>query len=110
MKKKQVDYCLETIKEALRHWDPIGVIDFSEEDSVADNEYDSYASGVLSYLEKGANSKGIANHLAQIRYVSIGLGNDKPSEREDELGDKMVAWRDGGYKEKPDFRFTRYAF
>lgn len=110
MKKKKEEECLEVVKEALRRWDPIGVIDHTGEDTIADDEYDSYASGVLKYLHGGANSKGIANHLAQIRTVSMCLGNKRASEREDELGEKLVAWRDGGYGEKPDFRFTRYAF
>ena len=84
MKKILEEHCLNVIKDALRHWDPIGVIDTSDPDSVTDNEYDSYAPGVLKYLERGDNAKGIANHLAQVRSVSIGLGNGKPSEREDE--------------------------
>ncbi len=110
LKRKLEDHCLDVIKEALRHWDPIGVIDRSDPDSVTDNEYDSYAPGVLKYLEKGDNAKVIANHLAQIRSVSMGLGSGKPSEREDELGEKLIVWRESGYKEKPDFRFTRYTF
>lgn len=110
MKKKRTEACLEVIKGALRHWDPIGVIDLLVEDGLPDNEYDSYAPGVLSLLEKGKNAEGISNHLAQLRKVSMELGNDRPTEREQELGEKLVAWRDDGYGEKPDFRFTRYAF
>ena len=110
MKKKQEEKYLAIVKDALRHWDPIGVIDFSDEGSITDNEYDSYASGLLSFLEGGANAKGIANHLAQVRSVSMCLGSSRHSEREDELGEKLVAWRDGGYKGNPDFGFTRYAF
>jgi len=110
MNKKKEGECLEVIKAALRRWDPIGVIDHSGEDTTADQEYDSYASGVLSLLESVADAKRIANHLAHIRTISIGLGNSNPSEREEELGEKLLYWKESDYKDVPDFKFTRYVF
>lgn len=98
MKKHQRRHCIEIIEEVLRYWDPIGAFNKTTEGSLIDNEYDSYAPGVLSALERGKNAKGIGSYLAQIRSVSIGIGSSRPSEREKEIGEKLVAWRDGGYK------------
>lgn len=109
MKKKPEDHNLDVIKEALRYWDPIGVIDHSDPDSLTDNEYDSYTHDVLKHLQRGDNAKDIANHLAHVRSVLICLGSGKPSEMEVELGAKLIEWRESGYKNKPDFRFTRYS-
>lgn len=110
LKKKQTEECLEVIREALRHWDPVGVIDTLVWDGVLDNEYDSYAPGVFRLLERGTNAKGVTDHLVRLRAVSMGLGKNHPSEHEEELGEKLTAWKDSGYKKKPDFRFIRYAF
>lgn len=97
MKKHQREHCLGVIKEVLRHWDPISVIDLTSKEGHDEDEYDAYATGVLSALERRKNAKGIANHLAQVRSLSIGLGNASPNEREKEIGEKLVAWRDRGY-------------
>ena len=110
MKIKQKNRCIEVIEIALRHWDPIGVIDMNDDDDICDDEYDSYAPAILTMLENGKNAKGISNHLAQLRHVSMCLGIKHPSEHEDELGEKLINWRDSGYKNVPDFRFTRYSF
>ena len=103
MKERQREHCLEVIKEVLRYWDPLGVIDLTRRGGLVDDEYDSYAPGVLSALERGENAKGIRNHLAQVRSVSIGLGSARPSEYEDEIGEMLAAWRDRGYQGGVDF-------
>lgn len=101
---------LETVKEALRRWDPIGVIDLLLEDNLPPDEYDSYAPQIFAYVRDGADSATIAKQLAWIRSSSMSLGSTRPSEHEQELGEKLVAWRESGYSDKPDFRFTRYEF
>jgi len=97
MKKRQQEPCLEVIREVLRSWDPIGIFSLANNESHIDDEYNAYAMGLLSALEQGKNAKGITNHLAQIRSVSIGLGSASPSERENEIADKLAIWRDRGY-------------
>ena len=103
MKKQQRDHCLEVIKEVLRYWDPIGVIDLNHQDGLVDKEYDSYATGVLSALNRGKNAKGISTHLAHVRSDSIGLGSALPSDQEKEFGERLVAWRVRGYQGRVDF-------
>ena len=108
MESTEIKSRVTTVEDALRHWDPIGVIDLRLEDGLPPNEYDSYAPEILSRLEAGADGKQIAQQLANIRSSQIGLGNNMPSEQEQELGEKLVAWKLGGYIKAPDFRFTRY--
>ena len=98
MKKREREHCLEVIKGVLKIWDPIGVIDPTNKDGLANNEYDSYAPGLHSALEQGKNAKGIAAYLAEVRSVSIGLGLVYPTEKEEDIGEELVAWRDKGYE------------
>lgn len=100
---------LKIVEEALRCWDPIGVIESLLEEGLPPNEYDGYAPQTFAYVRDGADSKKIAKQLAWIRSSSMGLGPARPSEYEKELGEKLVAWRESGYADQPDFRFTRYA-
>lgn len=106
-----LDYksALKTVKTALRCWDPIGVIDLLQKDGLPPDEYDSYAPQIFSEINKGASADTIAKRLAWIRSESMGRGSGRPSEMEEELSEKSVAWRDSGYTDQSDFRFTRYA-
>jgi hypothetical protein len=81
MKKRQQVHCLKIIKEVLRYWNPICVIGLANDESHIDDEYNVYATSLLSALEQGKNAIGIANHLAQVRSASIGLGSVGPSKR-----------------------------
>ncbi len=111
-KMASLDYkfAIETVKEALRCWGPIGVIESLLEDGLPPDEYDGYAPQILSEISNGATAETIAKQLAWIRSSSMGLGPGRPSEVEEELGEKLVAWRESDYTDQPDFRFTRYAF
>jgi hypothetical protein len=100
---------LETVKRALRKWDPIGVIETLEESGLPPDEYDSYAPSVLSGVESGENGQDLAKRLASIRVDYMGLGDRRPSEREQEIGQKLSSWHSQGYREEPDFRSSRYA-
>ena len=102
---------LDVMRTALRFWDPIGVIDDRNAGTgAADDEYDSYAVGLLRTLEGGAEGYRLAHHLAGIRHKSMTLGAEHPTERERDLAEKLVAWRERGFAGTPDFRFMRYAF
>lgn len=100
---------LETIRCALRQWDPIGVITTLKETDLPLDEYDTYAASLLSYVESGANAFGIAARLANIRAGSIGIGAPKPTKRELELAEKLEGWSQRGFVDAPDFRSCRDA-
>ena len=53
----------------LNEWDPIGVGSAPE----ADDEYDSYAARVISLLEAGHCSPEIAELLADVEQIGMGL-------------------------------------
>ena len=100
----------EVVRRALRYWDPIGVIEDRESGTgEADDEYDSYLPGLLGSIEGGNDAWKLARHLSRIRSITIGIGRPSPSEREQELAEKLVKWRESDYKKDPDFRFTRYS-
>jgi hypothetical protein len=101
---------LETVKRALRRWDPIGVIKTLEEDGLPPNEYDSYAPHLLRIVESGASGGDVAIRLVSIRVDSMSLGDRRPTEREEEIGEKLSQWRERGFQDEPDFKFTQYDF
>lgn len=101
----------ELVRKALRYWDPIGVIEDRESGTgEGDDEYDGYVPGLLKSIENGNDSYRLAHHLAGVRCNSMSIGSPKPTEREEDLAEKLVAWREHGYLEDTDLRFTRYDF
>lgn len=56
----------------LHDWDPIGIAD----EPAAQDEYDSYAPGVVRLLLSGATSATIADHLIAIERDRMGLPGD----------------------------------
>jgi hypothetical protein len=64
---------IATVQEALRHWDPIGVLPGPGEDEGPMDEYDSYAPHILSLLMQGCGAPEIQAHLILIRTRSMGL-------------------------------------
>lgn len=85
------------IKKILRYWNPIGI------DELPNNEYDSYAPKILDLLQKNATSEKISNHLASIRSISIGLGENIPYKKEIRIANILVEWRKEDYKGIPYF-------
>ena len=68
--KKQVRNDLRIAREILwKHWDPIGVNDCED----ARGEYDGYAPGLVAMIEQGKDRRSIANHLASLQTVNMGL-------------------------------------
>ncbi len=68
---------LEKIRQSLREWDPIGI-----RPGPGNDEYDSYASGVLKLLKARRDASRLEAHLGQLRKVSMGLQPDPRSDRE----------------------------
>lgn len=95
---------IEIVKKALRFWDPIGVIeDRINGLSLGDDEYDSYAKGLLLSIDRGNNAYKIARHLAGIRANSISIGFKEPTESEKTLAEQLIKWREHSYSNNPDF-------
>ena len=68
------------VLDVLREWDPIGV--YGPGSSCPDDEYDSYAAGIMTSLERGASTQEIARHLSAIVKSSMGLtGPDSAGEQ-----------------------------
>ena len=64
----------------------------------------------LRLVESGAGAHDIALHLVSIRVDFMSLGERRPTEHEQEIGEKLSRWRHDGFQGEPDFRFARYAF
>ena len=99
---------LEGVKAALRHWDPIGVIDELLDMDLPPDEYDSYALYLLELVESGAPARRIASHLVSLRTTYMGLGERTATEFEEDLAERLVEWRECDYRLRPDFRFLRH--
>lgn len=109
MSVSDIEARLMTVRRALQRWDPIGVVPDLKETGLPPNEYDAYALGALRTIESGADARDIAMHLVSIRVDFMSIGERKPTEHEQEIGDKLSRWRDAGFRGEPDFRFTRYS-
>lgn len=94
---------LETVKRALRYWDPIGVIDLTDDDEMLFNEYDTYAAPLLLRLEGGDTVDEICYHLAIIRVKYMGLGSLIVNDCEMLISDQLVSWRESKFREQPVF-------
>jgi hypothetical protein len=66
---------LESVRVVLRRWDPIGVYAKPSPDQGewAQDEYDRYASRVLSRLADGYDAQRLAGYLGRLRTGSMGL-------------------------------------
>lgn len=61
-------------------WDPIGMRD--EDPKIAYTEYESYAPKIAGMIFNGADASALADHLAQIRSMEMGLGGESKTDRE----------------------------
>lgn len=77
------------VQSVLRRWDPIGVIT-EDEFGAPDDEYDSYAPGIVSLLSGGADVVRVADRLAELRRTSMGLPPDQDSDRR--IAQELVSW------------------
>lgn len=69
----------------LNEWDPIGIVDVVE----CLDEYDSYAEELL---RSGETRPGeIAQYLAEVRSIRMGLGSIQISKKEWEVAEKLAA-------------------
>ena len=87
---------LSGVEEALRAWDPIGILNGPLDTRGPRDEYDSYAPVVLKLVLEGAPKAVIADHLASTRFNTIGVGPNRASEPEREIAERLCEWRDAG--------------
>ena len=67
---KKPDQLLLAVQDVLfREWDPIGV----NGNESCRNEYDSYAPTICRWLREGVDEHKLANHLAHLQRVSMGM-------------------------------------
>lgn len=103
MNAEQERHRIAVVKEALKCWDPIGVIPGLIEDGLPPGEYDSYALSVYSNVESAKNHKDISGYLVFLRTSSMEIGINKASEHEIDISKKLLEWRDNGYGDAPSF-------
>ena len=92
--KRQLRADVEVVKDALRDWDPIGVIPELVASGIPPNEYDSYAPHVLGMLQQGATSDEIRDHLEHTREETMGLGPRTPlsTSYDAKIASDLEAW------------------
>jgi hypothetical protein len=62
---------LVAVQEVLfREWDPIGV----NKNELCRDEYASYAPTICRWLHEGVDEYKLANHLAQLQRMAMGMG------------------------------------
>lgn len=63
----------------FEHWDPIGVR--SIDAAWPDDEYESYAPGLVALVSQGASNDAIAEHLGVLETERMGIGPSAPEHR-----------------------------
>ena len=84
MKRKEI---LQSVKEVLfREWDPIGL----NSNPARNDEYDSYASGIVRLLQAEADEYKIAEHLRNLQRVSMAM-NSTNEERDRGIARRLIS-------------------
>jgi hypothetical protein len=81
---------LERVEEALRRWDPIGVLSGLGDDEGPMDEYDSHAPQILGLLQRGADVAGIERELVRIRTDRMELGDGAYDDRT--IAEDLMRW------------------
>ena len=69
----------------IEEWDPLAV----KENPLAQDEYDSYISGIQRLLTEGCDAVRLSSHLDNLETVSMGL--QYPSGRGKSVASKLLA-------------------
>jgi hypothetical protein len=86
--RRRFDRDIEWVKDVLRRWDPIGVFSIGSESPAVD-EYDGYASHILSLLYRGASRTEIARHLETLRTGPMGMPPLRS--RDEDVAEELLA-------------------
>lgn len=78
------------VLDLLREWDPIGV--YGPGSGCPDDEYDSYATGIMALLDRGASAREIAEHLSSIVESSMELRDTDPQRHQATAGHLINVW------------------
>jgi hypothetical protein len=68
---------VRAIEAILRRWDPLGVL--PGEAAPAD-EYDSYATHIVSLVNSGCSMEALAQHLSGLRVSALGAAKENARE------------------------------
>lgn len=83
MKRKEL---WQAVKEVLfQEWDPIGI----NSNPACSEEYDSYVSTIVRFLQAGADEYKIAEHLRNLQRVSMGLSSAN-EERDHRVARRLI--------------------
>jgi hypothetical protein len=69
----------------MQHWDPVGVRDAPE----AQNEYDTYAAGIIDRLHGGGDAVVIAEYLS---WAQERMGLPRPASELQDVAQRITAW------------------
>ncbi len=85
---------MEVVKDALRRWDPIGVIEELVNSGIPPNEYDSYAPHVLGMLREECSISKLQAYLEYTREETMGMGRAFPDTTADanRIATELVTW------------------
>lgn len=89
-RQRQVKAEIRHVEDALRRWNPIGVVVGSVEDGCPMDEYDSYAPAIVSLLSRGGTVDQVADHLETIRVRRMGLPALRAADSA--IATELVAW------------------
>jgi hypothetical protein len=88
---------ISVVEDALRRWDPIGVIEMLVENELPPDEYDSYAPYILGMLQRSCSVQELQHHLEYVREVTMGMGRAFPdtTTKAHEIATELVTWWNG---------------
>jgi len=81
------------VQAFLRSWDPIGVLSIEDAPESAQDEYDSYAPGVLSIYLRGGSASDIADYLEGIRTKNMCVPPFRSSD--EAIASEILVWWNG---------------
>ena len=81
-RKKEVMAQVRRVEAILREWNPIEV-------AVPPDEYDGYATHIVSLVVHGCSHEQLSAHLSRVRTQTIGV--EANNERDAEIAAKIIA-------------------
>ena len=92
--KRQFRKDIEVVKDALRDWDPIGIIPELVKSGLPPSEYDGYAPHVLGMLQRGCSLDEISEFLEYTSEETMGLGPRTPLSKaaNSKVAADLLAW------------------
>jgi len=81
---------IERIREFLREWDPLGIVSAAAERGGPFDEYDSYASQIMTMLRHECSVEELVSHLTRVQVEFLEV--EPVAERDIEVAKRIVEW------------------